>query len=94
MSYIRLCNLYDLHHIFSVSILVGDSDHDEGDQLGDNEEDTFVNMFDDDDVKSEVNSEKTSSINFDTIFPAGMLFFIIYGPYAVGVCNFDITSCL
>lgn len=83
-------------------MIVGDSDHDDGDQIADNEEDTYLNMFDNDedkcevksDVKSEVKSEKVSTINLNTFFPAGMLFFIIYGPYGVGVYNFDITSCL
>jgi hypothetical protein len=82
-----LQNLQDVHQIFFVSILVGDSDHDEGD----NEEDT---NDDDDEIKSEKKKRKKSSKDSNTFFPAGMLFFIIYGPYGVGVYNFDITSCL
>ena len=35
---------------------------------------------------------KTPALN--NLFPSAMLFFIIFGPYGVGVYNFDITSCL
>lgn len=35
-----------------------------------------------------------SSKSFDDFFPAAMIFFMLYGPYGVGVHNFDVTSAL
>ena len=38
--------------------------------------------------------ETNSSKSYDDYFPAPMIFFMLYGPYGVGVNNFDVTSAL
>ena len=73
----------------------GESEN-ENNRRGDDRDDYDMGLFDqiDDDLLSEDEGTRKRTINTKKsrpYFPAAMLFFMMYGPYGVGVYNFDLT---
>ena len=70
--------------------------NDDFDNTQDNDNDGDYEDEDQEEQKEELTQpkRKKSVINFNTFFPASMLFFMMYCPYGEAAYNFEMTNCL